>query len=116
MPVKDHDYTGYCAWPLLICLTVVLALATGCGLDVTPTRVLTASTSQITIYPGQQDVGVNVTATVSDYSGPIVITMTGLPSGVTATPFTLTSGGSGILNLSASPSAGQEGFPTTVPQ
>lgn len=115
MPVKDHDYTGYCAWPLLICLTVVLALATGCGLDVTPTRVLTASTSQITIYPGQQDVGVNVTATVSDYSGPIVITMTGLPSGVTATPFTLTSGGSGILNLSASPSAGQEGFPTTVP-
>ncbi|MGC2163527.1 MAG: CotH kinase family protein [Silvibacterium sp.] len=48
-----------------------------------------------------------------NFTGPVVVTLTGLPSGITVAPITLTAGSSGVLNLSASVSAGQEGFPTT---
>jgi hypothetical protein len=47
-------------------------------------------------------------------SEPVSATLTGLPSGITVSPLTLTGGGSGTLTLSASLSAGQEGFNPTL--
>jgi CotH kinase protein/Bacterial Ig-like domain (group 3) len=79
----------------------------GCG---TESIIATASPSPVTIYPGQQNVPMKVDATLAGYPGPIVITMTGLPSGITAAPVTLNSGGSGTLYLSASVATGREGF------
>ena len=84
------------------------------------TFTVSASPSSLTIYPGQQNVPVTVTVNSGDndsdnYAGPIVVTLTGLPSGITVTPVTLTAGSSGTLKLNASPSAGQEGFPATAP-
>ena len=64
--------------------------------------------------PGQQNVSVNITASSSAYRGPITVTLTGLPSGITVSPLTLTAGGSGTLTLNASLSAGQEGFSSTL--
>jgi hypothetical protein len=75
---------------------------------------IAASPSALTIYPGQQNVPITVTVSNSDYSGPIVVTLSGLPSGITASPLTLTAGSSGTLNLSASVASGQEGFPATA--
>ncbi len=71
---------------------------------------VTASPSTLTIFPGQQNISVAVTLESSSYSGPVVVTITGLPSGVSVTPVTLTPGASGNLILNASVSAGQEGF------
>ena len=86
----------------------------------TQTFTVTASPSTLTIYPGEQNVPITVAVNSGDndgdnYTGPVVVTVTGLPSGVTVTPVTLTPGSSGTLNLSASLSAGQEGFPPTIP-
>jgi hypothetical protein len=74
--------------------------------------ILTPTPSLVTIYPGQQNVpiNVNVTATGNTYAGPITITLGGLPSGVTASPLTLTAGNSGILYLNATVAADQEDF------
>ena len=47
------------------------------------------------------------------YLGAIPVTVSGLPSGISASPLTLTAGSSGTLYLSASVSAGQEGFSAT---
>lgn len=79
---------------------------------------VSATPNTLTIHPGDQNVPVTVAVNSGDndsddYTGPVVVTMTGLPSGITATPVTLTPGSSGTLLLSASPSAGQEGFPTS---
>jgi hypothetical protein len=79
------------------------------------TFTLTASPSSLTIYPGQQNLPVVITAASSTYTGPIAVTLSGLPSGITVSPLTLTAGGSGTLMLNASVSAGQEGFPPTGP-
>ena len=70
---------------------------------------IAATPSSFTIYPGQQT-SVTITASGSPQAGPIGITLTGLPSGITVSPLTLTAGSSGTLTLSASVSAGQEGF------
>ena len=77
---------------------------------------LVPNPSVVTIHPGDQNVPINVsvTAHANTYSGPIIITLAGLPSGITASPLTLTSGNSGTLNLSASVSADQEDFPPTT--
>ncbi len=70
----------------------------------------------LTIYPGQQNVPLTITASSQLYTGPIKIVLSGLPSGITASPLTLTAGGSGTLMLSASRSAGQEFFsPVNLP-
>lgn len=71
--------------------------------------------SALTIYPGQQKVPLTVTVGASTYTGPITVTLTGLPTGITVSPLTLMAGGSGTLNLSASVSAGQEGFSPLAP-
>jgi hypothetical protein len=76
---------------------------------------LTITPATVTIHPGDQNLPINVSVAGSTYSGPIYITLTDLPSGITFTPLTLTSGGSGTLDLSASASADQEGFNATEP-
>jgi len=74
------------------------------------TLTVAAQPSSLTIFPGQQNVAVGVTLGTSSYSGPITVTMTGLPSGITCAPVSLTAGSSGTLYLNATVAAGQEGF------
>jgi hypothetical protein len=71
---------------------------------------VTTSPGALTIYPGQQNVALSVTVGSSAYAGPISVTLSGLPSGITVSPLTLTAGSSGTLYLNASVSAGNEGF------
>jgi len=75
------------------------------------TLTVSAVPSAMTIYPGQQNISVTVTLGASTYTGPINVTLTGLPSGITVAPLTLTAGATGNLILNASVAAGQEGFP-----
>ncbi len=84
----------------------LLLISSGYG----QTFTVAAAPPSLTIYPGQQNVPVTITASSATYSGPITVTLTGLPSGITVSPLTLTAGTSGTLNLSAALSAGQEGL------
>ena len=70
---------------------------------------VSSTVSAITIFPGQQNVAVPVSVT-GNVPGPVAVTLTGLPSGISVAPLTLLPGASGTLLLSASPAAGQEGF------
>ena len=74
---------------------------------------VSATPSALTIHPGDQNVPLQIAVGSSSYSGPINITLTNLPSGITVSPLTLTAGGSGTLKLSAAPNADQEAFPAT---
>jgi hypothetical protein len=76
---------------------------------------VTAAPSSPTIYPGQQNVPVTITVSGRTSAEPISVTLTGLPSGITFSPLSITGAGSGTLMLSASVSAGQEGFPPDTP-
>ena len=76
-------------------------------LEVTPTAV--------TLSPGQQGVPLAVKTTGGRTDSGTVITMTGLPSGVVASPLALGPDSSGTLTLSASLTAGQEGFSPSGP-
>jgi hypothetical protein len=76
---------------------------------------LSAAPAAVTLHPGDQNVPITVSVGNSTYAGPISIVLTGLPSGVSASPLTLTAGSSGTVNLSASKSAGAEGFVNTSP-
>ena len=78
------------------------------------TFTVSAAPGSLTIYPGQQGVPIAISTTSSGYSGPIVVTLTGLPSGISVAPLTLNAGASGSMLLNASVSAGQEGFPPSA--
>jgi hypothetical protein len=69
----------------------------------------------LTIHPGDQQIPLTVTLGKGAYTGPVNITLTGLPSGITVSPLTLTQGQSGPLYVSASLSADQESFQTEGP-
>jgi hypothetical protein len=69
-----------------------------------------SATPKVTIHPGDQNVPVTINVGTSTYTGPIYITLTGLPSGISVSPLTLTAGTSGTVNLSATVAAGQELF------
>jgi hypothetical protein len=69
-----------------------------------------AAPSTLIVYPGQQNIPVVITVGSSAYAGPINVTVTGLPSGITVTPLTLSAGSSGTLYLNATVAAGNEGF------
>jgi hypothetical protein len=71
---------------------------------------LTVSPSALTLYPGQQNVPVTITVSGSGTASPVGIRLTGLPSGISASPLTVTAGNTGTLMLSASLAAGREGF------
>jgi hypothetical protein len=92
------------AFASLFCLSFVSSAA--CSQDIT----VAAQPAQLTIFPGQQNIPVTITTASSTYSGPLDITLTGLPSGITVSPLTINAGSSGILKVSASISAGEEGF------
>jgi hypothetical protein len=85
----------------------VSAAASACAAQ---TLTLTVTPSSITMYPGQQNVPITVSAGGSGNPGPIRIGLTSLPSGITASPLTLPAGSSGTVMLNASLGAGQEGF------
>jgi hypothetical protein len=89
---------------LAFCLALSASTCLGQGFTVA------ANPSSAIIYPGEQGVAVTVTVNAGAYTGPVTITMFGLPSGVTAAPLVLAGSSSGTLLLSASLSAGQEGF------
>lgn len=76
---------------------------------------LSVAPNAVTIHPGDQNIPITVSVGSSTYTGPINVTLIGLPSGITVSPLTLTAGTSGTLNLSASVSADQEGLPVLYP-
>jgi hypothetical protein len=86
------------------------AIQTGVG-----SGTLTVMPNSVTIFPGEQNVPVTVSVTGSTYTGPINVTLTGLPSGISVSPVTLTGAGSGTLNISASVSADGAAFYSTKP-
>ena len=89
----------------------VLALVSGCyGQALTVSVAPTA----LTIYPGQQNIPLTITVSGGSSSAAVTVTLAGLPSGIVVSPLTLTAGTSGTLSLSASLSAGQEGFSPAI--
>jgi hypothetical protein len=76
---------------------------------------VSATPQAVTIHPGDQNVAVSVNVSGGTYTGPISVTLTGLPSGISVSPLTIASGGSGTLTLNASVNADQEAFPPTDP-
>jgi hypothetical protein len=97
--------------PALCAFAVFSLVQASCG----QTFTVSAAPASLTVYPGQQNVPVAITLGASTYTGPITVTITGLPSGISVAPLVLMAGGTGTLTLSASQSAGQEGFPPTSP-
>ena len=99
-----------CCRKAVACAQYALGLFTLISACYGQTFTVAAAPAALTIYPGQQNVPVTITVSSSTYTGPVSVTLTGLPSGITVSPLTLAAGSSGTLNLSASPSAGQEFF------
>jgi hypothetical protein len=89
----------------------ILAATASCTPDIiaTETVSITASPPALTIYPGQQT-SVAITAASENYTGPVGVEITDLPSGITASPLTVDVGATGTVILTASSTAGQEGF------
>jgi hypothetical protein len=108
--MKNCSRGGAATYALALCLVGALAAIPVCSGQ---TFSVAATPPSLTIYPGRQ-ASVTITASGSPQAGPISITLTGLPSGITVSPLTLTAGSSGTLTLSASVSAGQEGFSSTI--
>jgi hypothetical protein len=98
-------------YPVGVFFLISASLIPGCYGQ---TFTLAVQPSSLTIYPGQQNIPITIIASSSANTGPISVTLTGLPSGITISPLTLTAGSAGTLTLNASLSAGQEGFPPTV--
>ncbi len=91
---------------VLIFLLNMTALAQSFSISANPTS--------LTIHPGDANLPVTIQVGSSSYTGPINVTLTGLPSGITVSPLTLTAGGSGTLYLTAALNADQEAFPATA--
>jgi hypothetical protein len=70
-----------------------------------------AAVPSLTLHPGDTNVPLAVQVGPGSYAGPVTVTLSGLPSGITVSALTLPTGGSGNLLLSASPAADQEAFP-----
>ncbi len=102
-------------WLWLAFLTAVLCCS-GCGstsgMRPQPDFSLSTSTTSISLSAGGPAESVTVTAAgVNGFSGPISVTVTGVPAEVTATPsaFTLNAGSSQVVSFSAAPSAAVAG-------
>lgn len=78
---------------------------------------VSTGTTALTIHPGDSNVALPVMLGSGDgsYTGPVTVTLTGLPSGITVTPLLLSPGASGTLLLTASVAADQEAFPAVNP-
>ncbi len=88
-------------------------LLLSCGDPASEPLTVTSMPSSLTIYPGQQGIPIDVTVS-GGTSGPISVTLAGLPSGIVVSSLRLNAGGAGTLMLSASRSAGQEGYDATT--
>jgi hypothetical protein len=77
------------------------------------TFTISSNPKALTIHPGDSNIPITVSVAPNTYAGPINFTLTGLPSGITVSPLTLTAGSSGTINLSAGLNADQEAFPAT---
>jgi hypothetical protein len=73
------------------------------------------SVSSLAIHPGDQGVPLPVTLKVDGDQGPVRVTLTGLPPGVTVTPVTLPDSGNGTLLLNAAVDADQDLFAVGAP-
>lgn len=88
---------------------------TGCGGGTAPAFTVTPAASSLTIYPGStQTLSVAIGGTGHT---PIAVSMSGLPTGITATssPATVLPGGSVVLTLTAAVNANAAAFPATAP-
>lgn len=67
----------------------------------------------ITVYPGQGNVSLPISVSSSDYTGPVNVTVVGLPSGITVIPasLTVTPGTSATITLNVGVHADEEAFP-----
>jgi hypothetical protein len=88
---------------------------TGCGGGTAPVFTVTPAASSLTIYPGS-------TQTLSVAVGgnghtPVAVSLSGLPTGITATssPATVAPGGSVVLTLTAAVNANAGAFPASAP-
>ncbi|HEY0163154.1 MAG TPA: CotH kinase family protein [Edaphobacter sp.] len=84
-----------------------------CGMPAeaqSPAFEVSASVASVTIHPGDTNVPLPVTLKGTSGDAPVTITLTGLPSGITVTPVTLSGSGQATLLLNASLSADQEFF------
>lgn len=87
----------------------------GAGGSIPDTLSVSAGLSRLTIHPGDVNVALPVTVGSRAGSDPVVVTLDGLPPGISAAPLTLAAGESGTLLLSASVDADQAQFPFDVP-
>ena len=96
---------------LVVC--AVLA-ASGRAALVAQSFTVAAESAAVTIHPGDSNVAVPVTLRSSGtLTDPVTVTLQGLPSGITVTPAVMTGSGTASVLLTASVSAGREGFPAT---
>src|SRR5665213_1015901 len=99
-------------WPLCAAVFLLFVASNSCW---SQSFTLTATPQKLTIHPGDQNVPITITASSSTYTGPINVTLTGLPSGISVPPISLSAGSTGTLLLSAAVNADQEGFPHGTP-
>jgi hypothetical protein len=97
-------------------ILIAAALLTGCarggGQSTSASSIIvTPTVDALTIHPGDQNVPLALSVTSDQSGAPITVTLSGLPSGISATALTLTSGQSGTVYLNADISADQEAFP-----
>jgi hypothetical protein len=91
-------------------LILAVSGAAGCN-SIASSPTIFVVPQSLTIHPGDQNVQVDVIATGSSFTGPINLTVEGLPSGITAEPVTLMPGRlTGSLFLNASVFADAEDF------
>lgn len=102
-------------FPSSILVTVLLSFLIATPSGMAQSFTLSATPGTVTIHPRDQNVPVSVSVSNSSYTGPINVTLIGLPSGITASSLVLNGSGSGTINLNASVSADQEAFPATSP-
>ena len=72
--------------------------------------------ASLTVYPGEGDVPLKVSVASSTYTGPVNITLSGMPSGISVSPapLVLTPGTTGTITIHVGLHADQEAFPAAA--
>jgi CotH kinase protein/Bacterial Ig-like domain (group 3) len=76
---------------------------------------VSANPQSLTVYPGQTNIPVTISVASTTYTGPVNITLSGLPSGITISPspLVISPGGSGVITLNMALNADTEAFPAS---